>query len=91
MNFGRVLGVVVSTRKSSSLRAMTLYVIEPVDERYQKIGVPLVAVDTVGAREGDLVIWVSSREASVALDEPFSPVDAAIVGLVDSFHPEREI
>ena len=89
MNFGKVLGVVVATQKVESLKAEKLYVLEPQDEHQKKTGEPIVAVDTVGAREGDFVMWVSSREAALALDDPFNPVDAAIVGLVDSVHLEK--
>jgi len=90
MNFGKVLGVVVSTQKDPSLKGVKLYVLEPQDENRKKIGEPIIAADTVGSNEGDLVIWVSSREASLALDEPFAPVDAAIVGIVDAFHVEAQ-
>jgi len=90
MNFGKVLGVVVSTQKDHSLNGVKLYVLEPQDEKRKKIGEPIIAVDTIGSGEGDQVIWVSSREASLALDEPFAPVDAAIVGIVDSFYIEAE-
>ena len=42
-----------------------------------------MAVDTVSARPKDLVFLVGSREAALACDPTFVPVDAAIVGLVD--------
>ena len=88
MNFGKVLGVVVSTRKEQSLKGATLYVVEPQDEYQKKIGEPFVAADTVGSRLGDQVIWVSSREAALAMEETFTPVDAAIIGIVDSVYLE---
>ncbi|HUU44804.1 MAG TPA: EutN/CcmL family microcompartment protein, partial [Acidobacteriota bacterium] len=44
---------------------------------------PIVAVDTVGSREGDTVIWISAREATLALTGKLIPTDAAIVGIVD--------
>lgn len=79
----------MSTKKVASLCASTLYVLEPQDENQHATGDPLIAVDTIGAREGDLVIWVSSKEAALAMDETFVPIDAAIIGLVDSVHLEN--
>ena len=83
MNLGKVIGVVVATQKEASLKSSTLYVLEPQDENEQKTAENLIAADTVGARVGDQVIWVSSREAALAMPETFTPVDAAIIGIVD--------
>lgn len=92
MNLGRVVGVVVSTQKVDSLKGVKFYVVEPQNEKGEKIGDSLVSVDTVSSRVGDLVIWVSSREAALALEETFNPVDAAVIGIVDSVgHPEPSI
>ena len=49
-----------------------------------------VAVDTVRAGEGDLVYLVGSREAALALETWFVPVDAAIVGIVDDVDVARK-
>lgn len=84
MHLGRVLGTVVATKKTKGLTGMRLYLLQPHDEEGKSIGDPLVACDTVGARFHDEVMWVSSREASLALPEKFVPIDAAIVGLVDT-------
>lgn len=84
MNLGKVIGVVVSTQKVDSLKGVKLYVVEPQNEKGEKVSDLLVAADTVSSGPGDCVIWVSSREAALALDETFNPVDAAIIGIVDS-------
>lgn len=84
MFLGRVLGPVVATTKSEGLTGMRFYLFEPLNDQLQVVGEPMVAVDTVGAREGDVVSWVASREASLACDPWFVPVDAALVGIVDS-------
>lgn len=83
MFLGRVLGQVVATNKADGLLGQKLYVFEPLDDDFKAIGEPMVAVDTVSSREGDIVMWVASREASLALENWFVPVDAAIVGIVD--------
>ena len=83
MFLGRVLGTVVASQKVDGLTGVRLYLFEPTNENLQTVGEPMVAVDTVGAREGDIVAWVASREAALACDPWFVPVDAAIVGIMD--------
>ncbi|HLD74594.1 MAG TPA: EutN/CcmL family microcompartment protein [Bdellovibrionota bacterium] len=91
MHLGKVLGTVVATRKYKGLEGIKFYLLQPQDENGNTLGDPLVACDAVGARSGDEVMWVSSREASLALEEKFVPVDASIVGLVDDIHQEAVI
>jgi ethanolamine utilization protein EutN len=84
MYLGRVIGTVVATNKAPGLEGVRLLVIEPLDARLERNGEPQVAADsTRQAGPRDLVTLVSSREASMALEESFVPVDAAIVGIVD--------
>jgi ethanolamine utilization protein EutN len=80
---GRVIGTVVATRKYEGLEGAKLLVVAPLNHRMEAAGEPQVAVDTVRAGRGDLVYLVGSREAALALDPWFVPVDAAIVGIVD--------
>ena len=88
MHLGRVIGTVVATRKVQGLIGVRLYLMQPLSNDQVPYGEPIVACDTVGARDNDLVMWVSSREASLAMEEKFVPVDAAIIGLVDDVHVE---
>jgi len=83
MNLGQILGTVVATRKDESLLGVKLLLLQPLSEELKKIGDVIVAADPIGARTGDVVMWVGSREASLAMENKFSPVDAAVVGLVD--------
>lgn len=83
VHFARVLGTVVATRKVSPLRGYRLLWVQPTDARGRDRGEPLVAVDTGQYGEGEWVYYVTSREASLALRDPFCPVDAALVGKVD--------
>ena len=83
MYLGVVIGSVVAERKAEGLHGMKLLLVQPVDETRAPTGSKQVAVDTVRAGIGDLVWLVGSREAALALDPCFVPVDAAIVGVVD--------
>jgi ethanolamine utilization protein EutN len=84
MYLGRVIGTVVATRIAEGLDGQKLLIVDPLDHRMDKTGEPQVAVDTVRAGPGDLVYLVGSREAALALEPWFVPVDAAIVGIVDA-------
>jgi ethanolamine utilization protein EutN len=83
MYLGRVIGTVVATQKYEGLEGKKLLMIQPLSHKLEPTGDPHVAVDTVRAGRGDLVYLVGSREAALALDPWFVPVDAAIVGIVD--------
>jgi ethanolamine utilization protein EutN len=83
MNLGRVIGTVVATRKYEGLEGVKLLLVQPLDHTQKKIGDPIVAADTVRAGTGELIYYVNSREAALALDPWFVPVDASIVGIVD--------
>lgn len=84
MYLGRVLGTVVCERKYEGLEGARFLVVQPLTHEQKPAGPVEVAVDTVSARRGDLVYLVGSREAALALDPWFVPVDAAIVGHVDA-------
>lgn len=83
MNLGKITGTVVATRKDPSLLGVKLLLLQPLNDKLEKLGDMIVAADPIGARPGDVVMWVASREASLALENKFAPVDAAVVGLVD--------
>jgi ethanolamine utilization protein EutN len=90
MYLGRVMGTVVASRKVQGLAGAKLLLVQPLDDRLQPTGPIQAAVDTVQAGPEDLVYLVGSREAALALEPSFVPVDAAIVGIVDDVHtPER--
>lgn len=91
MYLGRVIGTVVAGQKVSGLEGCKFLIVQPLDDALNHSGPSHVAVDTVQAGPDDLVYLVGSREAALALDPFFVPVDAAIVGIVDTIHaPERQ-
>lgn len=83
MYLGEVRGTVVATVKYEGLEGTKLLLVQPVDSSRRPVGSLEVAVDTVQAGVGDFVYLVGSREAALALEPSFVPVDAAIVGIVD--------
>lgn len=83
MYLGLVIGTVVAHQKAKGLERQRLLVVQPLDHNRKPSGSFEVAVDTMSASPNSLVYLVGSREASLACDPWFVPVDAAIVGLVD--------
>jgi len=90
MYLGRVVGTVVADRKIDGLTGAKLLLVEPLDDQLQVTGSVHAAVDTVQAGEGDLVYLVGSREAALACEPWFVPVDAAIVGIVDQVNTNTD-
>lgn len=84
MFLAKVVGNVVSTRKVEKLTGSKLLLVEPVDfEKQQSLGQPLVAVDAVGAGEGELVLVVQGSSSRLTPATENSPVDATIMAIVD--------
>jgi ethanolamine utilization protein EutN len=87
MHLARVLGRVVASEKADGLEGVRFLLIQPLDRGLEPTGGTVVAADAVSmAGEGELVYFVSSREAAEALAERFVPVDHAITGIVDQVH-----
>ncbi len=83
MQFGTVVGKVVATRKVDNLVGYRLLLVQKENHDGEPDGVPEAAVDTCSAAPGQRVVLVGSREAALACNPTFVPVDLAIVGLVD--------
>ena len=84
MYLGRVIGTVVATVKYEGLEGYRILVVEPLDEDGKVCGQAHAAIDVTQAGPGEQVFLVASREAALACEPTFVPVDAAIVGIVDS-------
>jgi microcompartment protein CcmK/EutM len=84
MLVAKVVGTVVATRKDERLEGTKLLVTRPVDPSGKTDGGYVVAVDTVDAGVGETVLVVSGSSARMASGLKDCPVDAAIVGVIDS-------
>jgi ethanolamine utilization protein EutN len=83
MQFARVIGNVVSTRKDENLAAVTLLILQPIAPDGSDLGRTLVAVDAAGAGVGERVFFVRGKEASFPFHPVEVPTDAGVVGIVD--------
>ncbi len=84
MLLAKIVGTVVATPKDPRLVSNKLMVARPVDPRGKAEGAYLVAVDTVDAGIGETVLIVSGSSARMASGMKDCPVDAAIVGIIDT-------
>ena len=84
MQLARVIGTVVSTIKNESLDARKLLIVQTLNADLKETGKPLIALDSVGAGVGELVIWCRGKEASFPFKREDTPTDCTIIGIVDS-------
>lgn len=85
MQIARVIGTVVSTQKHPKFEGAKLLLVQPVTIDDTPRGTPLLAVDSVGAGVTEKVLIVlEGRAAGEALGRKAAPVDAAIIGIIDS-------
>ena len=88
MILAKIVGTVVATRKDERLVSSKLLVAQPLDARGKAQGTHLIAVDTVDAGFGETVLIVTGSSARMAAELKDTPVDAAIVGIVDTVEVE---
>ena len=84
MYLGRVIGTVVSTSKNEHQEANKLLSVEKLTERLEREGTSEVAVDSVGAGAGEIVIVCKGSSARYVFGKGDAPVDTSIVGIVDT-------
>lgn len=84
MKICKVIGNVVSTKKDENLNAFKLLIVQPVDmKEFKPEGSPFVAVDVVGAGEGEIVMVVSGSSSRLTTMTKDRPVDATIQAIID--------
>lgn len=85
MQIARVVGTVVATQKHRKFEGAKLLLVQPLNVDDTPRGTPLLAVDGVGAGVDEKVLIVlEGRAAGEALGKKAAPVDAAIVGIIDT-------
>jgi microcompartment protein CcmK/EutM len=84
MIIGRIVGTVVATRKDPRLEGKKLLLVRPMTLEGEDESNYVVAIDTVGAGFRERVLVVSGSSARLAEGLKDRPVDAAIVGIIDT-------
>ena len=89
MLIAKITGTLVSTQKTESMTGQRLLIVDPLvldaeGGSLKQTGKALVAVDTVGAGTGEIVVLTQGSSARLTPETKSLPVDAVIVGIVDS-------
>jgi ethanolamine utilization protein EutN len=88
---GRVIGDVVATQKAASHVGRKILVVQPLNLDGSDRGEPVLALDAVDAGVGDRVLVATEGfSAMTAVGRPNSPIDMAIVGVIDAIDLPEE-
>jgi len=90
MEMGTVIGNVWATRKEDELRGLKFLIVQPELPDRTPAGAPYIAVDQIGAGVGDPVMVTRGSAASSVSDGMRLPIDALIIGIIDSIDVERK-
>jgi ethanolamine utilization protein EutN len=91
MLLARVIGNVVATQKNQRYGAARIMLVQPINPDGTSRGSTLLALDSVDAGEGDVVIVVQEgwSASTASTGEPGAAIDTAIVGVVDFIEEEN--
>jgi microcompartment protein CcmK/EutM len=91
MQIGYVIGSTIATIKDEKIRGRKLLLVRPADIEGNPTGDAYVAVDTVDAGAGDLVVVTQGSSARQTEDSLNTPVDAVIVAVIDSLEVSGKV
>lgn len=91
MLIARVVGDVVSTIKDDKLGGRKLLIVREVSVENELVGKPIVAVDTVDAGLGDVILVAQGSSARQTSSTKDTPTDAVIMAIVDSVEMEGKV
>lgn len=91
MRIAKVIGTTVATIKDENLEGRKLLIMLQTDENGQTYGKPYVAVDTLDAGVGDLVLTAHGSGGRQTEFTQNSPVDAVIMAVIDSLQVGGEV
>ncbi len=91
MNLAKVLGTVVASRKEDSLTGLKLLMLGLAGPDGKPTGATVVAVDAVGAGEGEYVLYAAGSSARQTVATEGKPVDAVVMAIVDTWDTDGEV
>lgn len=91
MLIARVVGTVVSTVKDEKMVGRKLLIVREVTAENEIVGKPLVAIDTVDAGVGDVVLVAQGSSARQTFLTKDTPTDAVIMAIVDSLEMQGTV
>ena len=91
MQFARVIGNVVATQKDKRVEGRKFLLIQPLSVDFEPRGNQLVAVDAVGAGEGEIVLYATGSSARQTVLTHNTPCDCVIMAIVDLIEKDGKI
>jgi len=91
MKIALVIGSTISTIKDEVIQGRKLLIVRNADTEGKPISDPYIAVDTVSAGTGDLVMVTDGSSARYTNQTTNAPVDAVIVGVIDSLEMSGKV
>ncbi len=93
MILARIVGNVVATQKNERYEGARIMVCQPLDLRGQETGATVLALDSVDAGVGDIILLVQEgwSASTAATGVPGAAIDSAIIGVVDSIDLDEEV
>ncbi len=80
---GQVVGRLVASKQLSAFDGVRFLLVQPINERKEPSGNPVVACDGIGANAGEYVYMAQGREATFLLPDKFNPADLTIISIID--------
>lgn len=95
MMLGKVVGNVWATKKEEGMENLKLLIVEPLDisngdHSNQGRGQMVIAADRIGAGQGEFVLVSRGTPARVLFSDRTIPIDAVVIGIVDSYEMANE-
>ena len=88
MQIGKIIGTAVSTKKDEKLEGLRFQIVEYIEPSGESTGNHVIAVDSVGAGVGEVVLVACGSSARLTTTSKDKPVDAIIMAIVDSLEGE---
>ncbi len=92
MKLGKVIGTLTPAMVYAGLEGVPLLIVQPLSKNGMEIDQPLIAADSTRmAAAQEIIYYEGGREAAMALEPWFVPVDHTIMGIVDGINhlPEK--
>jgi ethanolamine utilization protein EutN len=91
MLIGKVIGTLTPSVVYEGLQSVPMLLVQPLDKEKKKDGNPIVCADSTRmAGPNEIIYYEASREAALALEPWFVPVDHTIIGIIDDIQLSPE-
>jgi microcompartment protein CcmK/EutM len=91
MLLGKIVGTVVATKKEPELDGLRFLLVRELDAKWKATGKVIVAIDAVGAGDGEIVLFAAGSSARLTAVTKDRPVDHVIMAIVDTVAADGDV